>query len=112
MIKLCYDFALIYLGLIDFEPDEAKGNAVREIWDIVWHRFNVILAVVSDANARAIAVFFYFTILVPFGLGSRLASDPMRQKTVTDGNGKRHVGQEWVQREPVPTDVNSARQQG
>ena len=98
--------------MINCEPGEAKGNAVREIWDIVWHRFNVILAVVSDANARAIAVFFYFTILVPFGLGSRFTSDPLRQKMVVDGNGQRHAGQEWVKREPIPTDVNSARQQG
>ena len=86
---------------------------MREIWDIAWHRFNVILAVVSDANARIIAVLFYFTILIPFGLGSRFTSDPLRQKMVTDNNGKQHpVGQEWLDREPVPTDVNSARQQG
>ena len=86
---------------------------MREIWDIIWHRFNVIMAVVSDANARAIAIFFYFTILVPFGLGSRFMSDPLRQKLVTDSNGKqRPVGQEWINRDPVPTDVDSARQQG
>jgi hypothetical protein len=90
-----------------------KGMSVREIWDIAWHRFNVILAVVSDTNARIIAVFFYFTILVPFGLGSRFNSDPLRQKTVTDPQGQsRHAGQEWIAREPVPTDINSARQQG
>jgi hypothetical protein len=86
---------------------------VRAIWDIAWHRFNVILAVVSDANARGIAIFFYFTILVPFGLGSRFTSDPLRQKVVTDSSGKqRHVGQEWIDREAVPSDANSARQQG
>ena len=86
---------------------------MREIWDIIWHRFNVIMAVVSDANARLIAIFFYFTVLVPFGLGSRLLSDPLRQKMVTDNAGKqRPVGQEWINREPVPTDVDSARQQG
>lgn len=85
---------------------------MREIWDIAWHRFNVIMGVVSDANARAIAVLFYFTIFVPFGLGSRLATDPLRQKVVTEGGKSKHVGQEWVDREPVPTDVDSARQQG
>jgi hypothetical protein len=86
---------------------------VREIWDIIWHRFNVILAVVSDANARAIAILFYFTVLIPFGLGSRFMSDPLRVKMVTDNSGKqRPIGQEWINREPVPTDVDSARQQG
>ena len=86
---------------------------MREIWDIIWHRFNIILAVVGDANARAIAIFFYFTVLIPFGLGSRFMSDPLRQKIVTDSDGKQHpAGQEWLERQPIPTDVNSARQQG
>lgn len=86
---------------------------MREIWDIVWHRFNVIMGVVSDANARAIAVLFYFTIIVPFGLGSRLTSDPLRQKIISDSSGTpRHAGMEWVKREPIPTDIDSARQQG
>jgi hypothetical protein len=94
-------------------PEEVKGKSMRDIWDIAWHRFNVILSVVADTNARAIAVFFYFTILVPFGLGSRFASDPLRQQRITDGGGKqRPAGQEWLEREPVPTDIDSARQQG
>ena len=86
---------------------------MRGIWDIVWHRFNVIQAIVSDANARIIAVLFYFTILVPFGVGYSLTSDPFLQKEVTDKNGKKtNTGQAWHDREPVPTDLESARRQG
>jgi hypothetical protein len=86
---------------------------VRELWDIAWHRFNVIQAIVSDANARIIAILFYFTILIPFGLGSRLLSDPLKLKMVKDSDGKvKSVGQAWHKREPVPSDLDSARQQG
>lgn len=81
---------------------------MREIWDIMWHRFTVIQDVVSDANARIIAVLFYFTVLLPFGVLYTLMGDPLRNKVVA---GK-PVGQEWLDREPVPTDHNYARQQG
>lgn len=81
---------------------------MRDIWDIAWHRFTVIQDVVSDANARIIAVLFYFTVLMPFGIIYTLVGDPLRNKTV---NGK-HSGQEWLDREPVPTDHDYARQQG
>ena len=69
---------------------------MREIWDIAWHRFTVIQDVVSDANARIIAVLFYFTVLMPFGIVYTLVGDPLRKKTIS---GK-HVGQEWLEREP------------
>jgi hypothetical protein len=86
---------------------------VREIWDIAWHRFNVIQAIVSDANARIIGILFYFTILLPFGVAYTLLADPLRMKQVQGADGKmKPVAQTWLEREPVPTDLNSARQQG
>jgi hypothetical protein len=75
---------------------------LKRIFDTAWERFNVIASVVSDANARAIAVLFYFTIVVPFGLIALLFSDPFRE------NAK----PQWFSRDPVPTDIDSARQQG
>ncbi|GAB5492554.1 MAG: hypothetical protein Phog2KO_27690 [Phototrophicaceae bacterium] len=85
---------------------------MREIWDIAWHRFNVIQAIVSDANARIIAILFYFTILVPFGVGYSLMSDPFNEKETTKDGKKTNVGQAWHDREPVPSDLDSARLQG
>ncbi|MEM9954156.1 MAG: hypothetical protein AAFV93_06970 [Chloroflexota bacterium] len=85
---------------------------MQGLWDIAWHRFQVIQAVVSDANARIIAILFYFTILVPFGLGYSLTGDPFMQKQVTKDGKQRPAGQAWHDRDPVPTDINSARQQG
>lgn len=86
---------------------------MREIWDIAWHRFNVIQAIVSDANARIIAILFYCTILLPFGLAYTLSADPLRTKMVKQADGSmKNVGQAWLDREPVPNDLDSARQQG
>lgn len=81
---------------------KAKTVETPSIISITWHRFSLIMAVVSDATARIISTLFYFTLLVPFGLGSRLFSDALnRNGTPT-----------WHDREPIPTDVESARLQG
>lgn len=76
---------------------------MRAINSIAWQRLMVISAIVGDVNGRAIATLFYFTILVPFGIGSALFSDPLRIKQQTT---------QWIEREPVPTDLESAREQG
>lgn len=86
---------------------------MREIWDIAWHRFNLIQGVVSDANARIIAVLFYFTILVPFGVLYSLTSDPFLEEETTNKAGKTtNMAQAWHDRDPVPTDLEIARRQG
>ena len=80
-----------------------RRKHLREIWDIAWSRFNVITSVIADGNGRFIAMLFYFTIMVPFGIISALTMDPLRIK---------NNDSQWVQREPVPTDIESAREQG
>ena len=76
---------------------------MKEIWDIAWKRFNVNTSVIADGNGRFIATLFYFTIMVPFGIISSLTMDPLSIK-----NSKA----QWFQREPVPSDIQSAREQG
>ncbi|MCY4146264.1 MAG: hypothetical protein OXE95_11120 [Chloroflexi bacterium] len=76
---------------------------MKTIWDIAWRRFSENSAIVAEMNGRFIATLFYCTILVPFGLLSALFMDPLRIK----GGAVR-----WQEREPIPTDIDSARQQG
>lgn len=84
-----------------------------DIWEIAWHRFQLIQSVVSDANARIIGILFYFTILLPFGIGYSLTSDPLMEKETIGSNGKKtNVGQAWHKREAVPNDLETARRQG
>ncbi|MEL6403398.1 MAG: hypothetical protein AAFV98_02510 [Chloroflexota bacterium] len=85
---------------------------MQTIWDIAWHRFQVIQGVVSDASARTIAILFYFTIMVPFGVAYRMTADPFGEAEATDGGNTVTVGQAWHPREAVPNDMESARRQG
>lgn len=77
---------------------------MRAVFSLAWHRFNVVASIFGDAQGRVIVTTFYFTILAPFGLISRLTSDPLKLKS----NGTTA----WIEREPVPDDLESAQQQG
>ncbi|NDJ62714.1 MAG: hypothetical protein GYB67_16445 [Chloroflexi bacterium] len=46
---------------------------------------------------------FYFTVLVPFGIGARLFSDPLRQRVSAPA---------WIEREPVDNQLEAAKRQG
>lgn len=77
---------------------------MRAVFDLAWHRFNVVASIFGDAQGRVIVTAFYFTILAPFGIASRLTSDPLHLKST----GKTA----WIEREPVPSDLDSAQKQG
>ena len=76
---------------------------MKRIIDIAWQRFSINSAIVGDLNGRFIATLFYFTILAPFGLLSRLFMDPLRRKSRES---------RWLERPPMPEDIASAKQQG
>ena len=76
---------------------------MKRIWEIAWQRFSVNSAIVADMNGRFIATLFYFSIMVPFGLLSAIFMDPLNRKGKAAG---------WHQREAVPSDLDSAREQG
>ena len=68
-----------------------------------WKRFGLITSIIGDFQGRLFAIVFYFTVLVPFGVGSRLSSDPLHLKK-QDG--------EWLERPEVSRNLESARRQG
>ena len=76
---------------------------MKNLLKIAWDRFSVNSAIVADINGRFIATAFYFTIMAPFGLLSAIFMDPLR---------KRKGDAIWTEREPLPTDIASAREQG
>lgn len=75
---------------------------MRDIIRLAWNRFNLIGAIVGEGQSRTILTIFYFTIFLPFGLGSRLLSDPMKLKAPVA----------WEKRDPIPNSLESAREQG
>lgn len=76
---------------------------MRDILQIAWKRFNVLGGVLGDVQGRVIMTVFYFTIFAPFGIASRLFSDPLRQRTTE---------LKWAERAPVLEDLDAARKQG
>ena len=79
---------------------------MKSILRLAWDRFNLLASVIGDVQGWIIAVGFYFSILVPFGLISRLTSDPLRLRAT------KNAPLLWLEREPVSDDLDSARQQG
>lgn len=76
---------------------------MNEILKLAWDRFTVIASIVGDVQGRVIVTLFYFTILVPFGIGARLFSDPLRLRSSAPA---------WQVREPVASEIDHARRQG
>lgn len=75
---------------------------MRQIIRLAWDRFNIIGSVIGDVQSRILITAFYFTILVPFGLISRMFTDPLH----------RTAAPAWLDRPATPDDLDSARQQG
>ena len=73
---------------------------------LAWKRFNLVASIMGEVQSRIIALTFYFTILMPFGIISRLTGDPLRLRQSS------HDGMGWLERQPVSEDLDSARQQG
>lgn len=70
---------------------------------LAWDRFNVIAGIMGDVQGRAIVTAFYFTILVPFGIGARVFSNSLRL---------RPENPHWLERAPVQNGLEDARRQG
>ena len=72
---------------------------LRRIWE-TWKRVGKM---VGDFIGRVVLTVFYFTIFVPFGLGVRLVSDPLRMK--------RALSSHWLSREMPGHTLEDARRQ-
>ncbi|MEZ4667055.1 MAG: hypothetical protein R3E39_03900 [Anaerolineae bacterium] len=77
---------------------------MKEILHLMWARFKIVGAIIGDIQARAIATIFYFTILMPFGLIALFLS-----KKETPLSTNKAV---WLDRDPVPFDLEAAKRQG
>lgn len=74
----------------------------NKVVKIAWQRWKIINKAVGDFYSRAISVFFYFTVLVPFAAGVRFFSDPLNVKKTQP---------QWLQREPVAATLEDAGRQ-
>ena len=74
-------------------------ETLRKIWE-AWKRIGKI---VGDFIGRVVLTVFYFTIFVPFGLGVRLFSDPLRLNRTSSSH--------WVSPETTDLTLEDARRQ-
>ena len=77
-----------------------EGNILKQIWE-TWKNFAFRL---GNFQARIILGYFYFTILVPFGIFQRLRFDPLNIRL---GN-KQSL---WFEYEKEPEDIHTAGRQ-
>lgn len=73
---------------------------LRRIW-VLWKALGRF---VGNLVGRVVLTIFYFTVFVPFGLGTRLLSDPLAIKAVPPDF--------WLARETQTDTLDSARRQG
>jgi hypothetical protein len=89
---------------------------MSEIGRIAWQRWTIVGEVYGDFQARLFAALFYFTIFVPFALGVRLLSDPLRlrgtkKKRLRGTKKKKRKNGSWLHRAPVGNTLDDARRQ-
>ena len=73
---------------------------MQRIWS-AWKKFG---QAIGDFVARVVLTAFYFTALVPFGIGVRLFGDPLRLKLPVDGAV-------WQSRDEVDASLAAGRRQ-
>ena len=67
-------------------------------------RLEIITTIIGEVVGSVLALVFYYTIFVPFALGSKLGTDPLRREL----NGENF----WLNREPISSDLEKAKKQG
>ncbi len=67
-------------------------------------RMAIIASIIGEFIGGFIAILFYWTFFVPFALIARTTSDPLQRKAANRDY--------WQPRDPVPTDLDSAKKQG
>jgi hypothetical protein len=70
----------------------------------MWNRWKLFSTALGDFQSRIVLMLLYFSIVIPFGLGLRLLSDPLHVK------GSRREPA-WLVRAPARGTLEEARQQ-
>jgi hypothetical protein len=68
-----------------------------------WHGWKAFGQFMGDWVARVVLTIFYFTVLVPFGIGVRLFGDPLHIKS--------HPSEFWIKRSTGDQELQEVRRQ-
>ena len=90
-------------------PEHARENEVGDqdgtVFKRLWLKWSSFASDMGNVQSRLIMGFFYFIVVTPFGLATRIFSDPMKIKEQPSSSN-------WVAKETTDTAIESAREQG
>nr|MBN1228400.1 hypothetical protein [Anaerolineae bacterium] len=66
-------------------------EGIKNVFSTIWKFWKKIGEFIGNVIGRIFLMIFYLTIALPFGLGVRLFSDPLKIK-------KAHLAPAWVER--------------
>jgi hypothetical protein len=81
-----------------------EANNLQENLKLARERLGVITAIIGEVVGGVLAIFFYFTFLVPFAAIARFTTDPLHRADDSDPT--------WLSRDPVSTELDRAKRQG
>jgi hypothetical protein len=67
---------------------------------VIWEKWKRVSRAIGTFQGRVLLTILYVTVVLPFGIGVSLFSDPLRI---------RHRPRSWLGREPSPADKDFAR---
>ncbi len=78
---------------------------MSELISLARQRQRIIAEIIGEGFGNLVSIILYFTILIPFAIGSRLFTDPLRRKMPQSETF-------WVDRQPVSSELSQAKRQG
>lgn len=75
---------------------------MKRFFSKLWEGWKELAQYFADFQSRWLLTTFYFTILLPFGFIASLFMDALHTRRAPQGSA-------WVQREPHPADLESAK---
>jgi hypothetical protein len=76
---------------------------IKRVISTIWNAWKKVGQFIGDMIGRLVLMIFYYTIVLPFGLGVRLFSDPL------DMSKNRPPA--WHTRESVEASIEASREQ-
>jgi hypothetical protein len=86
------------------KKEDRKGPVDKTPWRRVWDGWKAFATDMGNYQGRMFFAFFYFIIVMPFGVGLRLFADPFKMKP----EGKNTF---WLERTPISRELKDAREQ-
>lgn len=77
---------------------------MQATFQLARERITTISLIIGEVVGSVIALSFYFTFFIPFALIALAGKDPLRRKIIGDP--------QWLDREPISTELDRAKRQG